>query len=145
MNGWCGGLVEWTRWRVVDHMVRYDLQPDGRHTSAANVSIVGRDVRNAWATRNDDCSSILTRGAAKGSDCLFGVIRQSRRQTDIASRGRVNAAARAAHVQDDPRAPTGHAAAVTPGAVTANAEIFQISTCRCTSHKGIPKCPCFHL
>ena len=50
----------------------------------------------------------------------------------------MNAAARAAHVQDDPRAPTGHAAAVTPGAVTANAEIFQISrklriltTCRC--------------
>ena len=40
--------MEWTRGRGVDHMVRYDLQPDGRHTSAANVSIVGRDVRNAW-------------------------------------------------------------------------------------------------
>ena len=68
--------MEWTRWRVVDHMVLYDLQPDGCHTSAANVSIVGRDVRNAWATRNDDCS-IMTRGAAKGSDCLFGPYRDA--------------------------------------------------------------------
>ena len=39
--------------RVVDQMVRHDLQPDGRHTSAVDVSNIGRDARNAWATRND--------------------------------------------------------------------------------------------
>ena len=33
-------------------MVRHDLQLDGRYTSAADVSNIGRDVRNAWATRN---------------------------------------------------------------------------------------------
>ena len=81
--------MEWTRWRVVDHMVRYDLQPDGRHTSAANVSIVGRDVRNAWATRNDDCSSIMTRGAAKGSDYLLGVIREREQPRQISHRADV--------------------------------------------------------